>query len=89
MKYLFITILIVQTFTFSSELTAMQNACERNISEICYDLGAIFSGEDGLKPQLMKSQYYLQKACSLNHIQACTLLDEVENRLLEAKNYDK
>ena len=49
--------------------------------EICYNLGAIFSGEDGLKPQLKKSQYYLQKACALNYLKACTLLDEVENRL--------
>ncbi len=81
MKYLFITIITVQTLTFASELTAMQDACEHNISDICYNLGAIFSGEDGLKPQLKKSQYYLQKACTLNHLKACTLLDEVENRL--------
>ena len=65
----------------SSELTTMQDACERNISDACYNLGAIYSGEDGLKPQLEKSKYYLKKACELDNDMACVLLDKVQAKL--------
>lgn len=81
MKKLLLFLALMQTILFASELTAMQDACEHNMSDACYDLGAIYSGEDGLKPQLEKSKHYLQKACELDDDKACKLLDEVQEKL--------
>jgi len=66
----------------ASELTSMQNACESGMSSACYELGSIFSGEEGLKPQLEKSEHYLKKACELDHDKACQLLDTVQKNFL-------
>jgi len=80
MKFLML-IFFMSVMGFASELTAMQDACKRSQSEACYELGAIYSGEDGLKPQLKKSEYYLKKACELDHDKACKLLESVQKKL--------
>ena len=78
MKLLILIFMLVSVH--ASELTTMQDACERNISDACYNLGAIYSGEDELKPQLKKSKYYLKKACELDNDAACELLDKVQEK---------
>jgi len=82
MKKILITLSLLIISISASELTAMQDACERGMSGACYELGSIFSGEEGLKPQLEKSELYLKKACELDHDKACQLLDTVQKKLL-------
>ena len=81
MKKLLLFIALVQTFIMASELTAMQDACENHMAGACWELGTIYSGEEGLKPQLEKSKFYLQKACELDYDKACQLLDKVQEKL--------
>ena len=81
MKKLLLFLALVHTSLFASELTDMQDACERNMAGACWELGTIYSGEEGLKPQLEKSEYYLQKACELDNDKACRLLDKVQEKL--------
>ena len=81
MKYIF-TFFLFLLYIQASEISAMQEACEdRSMAEVCYDLGAIYSGEDGLTPHLDKSQYYLKKACELGEDKACKLLEDVQEKL--------
>ena len=82
MKKLLLFLALVHTSLFASELTDMQDACERNMAGACWELGTIYSGEEeGLKAQLEKSEYYLQKACELDFDKACQLLDRVQEKL--------
>ena len=64
----------------ASELSSMQNACENGMSEACYELGFIFSGEDGLKKDDSQAFFYLKKACELDHDRACKALEVLEDK---------
>jgi len=77
MKFI-ITIIILYTINVeASELSAMKNACSQFVSEACYELGKIYSGEDGLIAHPEKSREYYKKACDLGHDKACLSLDPV------------
>ena len=68
---------IILTYSiFASELTTMQDACERGISEACYELATIYNGSDGLIKQIKKAQKYYTKACDLNNDKACSILEK-------------
>ena len=82
MKKLLLLLIFMDTFIIASELTAMQDACENNMAGACWELGTIYSGEEeGLKPQLEKSEYYLQKACELDDDKSCKLLAKVQEKI--------
>ena len=76
MKF-FYAVLILSIITLASEMEAMQNACERGISEACYQLGSIYSGLDGLKPDIEKTKMYYRKACDLDHDKSCLYLEQL------------
>lgn len=81
MKKIFL-LLILGTALFASEFSAMNDACDRGISRACYDLGSIFSGEDGLKENPKMAIRYLKKACELDNDKACKKLEQFQNHLI-------
>ena len=80
MKYVFY-LYVFSVFVSASELTSMKNACENGMSEACYELGSIFTGEDGLQKDYTKALFYLRKSCELDNDKACNAIE-----ILEANN---
>jgi len=57
--------------SFAGVLEAMEDACERNVAEACYELGSIYQGNDGIPADDEKADKYLTKACELGHDKSC------------------
>jgi len=72
------------TLLSASEFSAMNEACDRGVSTACYELGTIFNGEEGIKPNPEKAEYYLKKACELDHDKACKVLETLQDTLTKS-----
>lgn len=84
MKLLYI-LLACATISSASVLSAMDDACTNNVAEACYEIGAIYLGDDGIPTDLEKSKGYLTKACNLNFDKACSLLEKMNINYKEEK----
>ena len=80
MKQAIITIILFTSSICASELTQMENACEHFVSEACYELGKIYSGDDGFIANLKKSKIFYKKACDLDHAKSCLLLEKMNTK---------
>ncbi|HIP28982.1 MAG TPA: hypothetical protein EYG82_07395 [Sulfurovum sp.] len=76
---IFYTFFALATISFASGLTAMENACERGVSEACFGLGVIYSEENGLKIDIEKAKKYYTQACDLNEDRACVALENLSS----------
>lgn len=74
-----IVLFICNILLSASELSAMEDACDRGMSNACYELSSIYSGEDGLNKDLQKALFYLRKSCELDHDKACLVLEKLES----------
>ena len=78
MKKIILTLLLLSEIGFSGVLEAMEDACERNVAEACYELGALYNEEDGILIDLAKSKIYYTEACELGHDKSCSELDKIK-----------
>jgi len=78
MKKILLTLLLLSEIGFSGVLEAIEDACQRNVAEACYELGAIHKGDDGILINLNKSKIYYIKACELGHDKSCSELEKIK-----------
>ena len=78
MKKIILTLLLLSEIGFSGVLEAMEDACESNVAEACYELGTIYKGNDGILIDLTKSKIYYAKACELGHDKSCSKLEKIK-----------
>ena len=70
-------LLLLSAVSFAGVLEAMEDACERNVAEACYELGSIYQGNDGIPKDEIKADKYLAKACDLGHEKSCKKLKKI------------
>ena len=76
-KKLVIIFVLLPIVIYTSELTEMENACNRGVAEACYELGMIYNGINNLKKDTEKAKIFYEKACDLDYDKACILFESL------------
>lgn len=61
----------LSTITTASELSAMQDACDRKMPTACYEFGLLYERGIGVQQDSQKAKEYFEKACDYGYDKAC------------------
>ncbi len=78
MKNIFIILSLLLTHSHSSELSAMQSACENKVAVACHHIGILYDRGSGLKEDKVKAKEYYLKACDYGYDKACKRFEHIE-----------
>jgi len=71
-------ILLFFSYSFASEFSNMQKACDNHMPIACYELGMVYAGGLGVDKNITKAMIYYRQSCQRGYDKACHTLETFE-----------